>query len=123
MFLSNAAIKRPIAMGCLIIALGLLGINAYRKMGLELMPKVDMPYITIVTVYPGAGPEEIETDIAKPIEDKMVTIEGLKHVTSSCMENVSQTLLEFNLDVDVDIAATDVREKLDLIRADFPEGV
>ena len=123
MFLSNASVRRPVAMGCLIIALSLLGFNAYRKMGLELMPKVDLPYITIVTVYPGAGPAEIETDIAKPIEDKMVTIEGLKHVTSSCMENVSQTLLEFNLDVDVDIAATDVREKLDLIRGDFPGGV
>lgn len=123
MFLSEASIKRPIAMGCLIIALGLLGVNAYRKMGLELMPRIDMPYITIVTIYPGASPEEIETDIAKPIEDKMVTIEGLKHVTSACMENVSQILLEFNLDVDVDIAATDVREKLDLIRSDFPAGV
>ena len=54
MFLSNAAIKRPVAMGCLIIALALLGLNSSRKMGLESMPKLDLPYITIVTVYPGA---------------------------------------------------------------------
>ncbi|MDB9822708.1 efflux RND transporter permease subunit [Deltaproteobacteria bacterium] len=121
MFLSNASIKRPIAMGCLIIALTILGVNATRKIGLELMPKTDLPYITITTIYPGASPSEIETDIAKPIEDQVVTIEGLKHVSSSCMENVCMTLLEFNLDVDVDVAATDVREKLDLILADFPE--
>ena len=123
MFLADASIKRPIAMGCLIIALTLLGLNAFRKMGLELMPKVDVPYITITTIYPGASPDQIETDVAKRIEDQVVTIDGLKHVSSSCMENVGLTLLEFELDVDVDIAATDVREKLDLIRADFPEDV
>jgi len=120
MFLSDASIKRPIAISCLIIGLALLGFNAYRKMGLELMPRMDLPFITIVTIYPGASPEQIETDIAKRIEDQVVTIDGLKHVSSSCMENVCQTLLEFNLGVNVDIAATDVREKLDLIRADFP---
>ncbi len=123
MFLSDASIKRPIAMSCLIIGLALLGLNAWRKLGLELMPKIDAPYITVTTVYPGASPEQIETDVAKRIEDIIVTIDGLKHVSSACMENVCQTLLEFELDVDVDIAATDVREKLDLIKADFPGDV
>lgn len=123
MFLSNAAVRRPVAMSCLIIGLTLLGFNSYRKMGLEIMPKVDIPYITIITVYPGATPEEIETDVAKRIEDAMVAIGGLKDVSSSAIENVCQTLLEFNLDVDVDLAAMDVREKLDLIRADLPEDV
>ena len=55
--------------------------------------------------------------------DVVVSIDGLKHVTSSCMENVCQTLLEFNLDVDVDVAANDVREKLDLIANEFPKSV
>jgi len=123
MFLADASVKRPIAMSCLIIGLALLGANAYRKLGLELMPRMDVPFITVVTVYPGASPEQIETDVAKRIEDQVVTIDGLKHVSSSCMENVCQTLLEFHLDVDVDIAATDVREKLDLVRADFPADV
>ena len=123
MFLSTASVRRPVAMSCLIIALSLLGINAWRTMGLELMPRTDVPFITIVTVFPGASPEQIETDVAKPIEDQMVTIDGLKHISSACMENVCQTMLEFQLHVDVDIVATDVREKLDLIRADFPEDV
>ncbi len=123
MILSDFSIRRPVAMSCLIIALSLLGINAFRKMGLELMPKVDVPYITIVTVYPGASPEELEADVAKEIEDAVVSIDGLKHVSSTCMENVCLTLLEFDLDVDVDIAATDVREKLDLIKEDLPEQV
>ena len=95
MFLSEASVKRPIAMGALIIMLTLLGLNSARKLGLELMPKVDVPYITVITAYPGATPEEIETDIAKRIEDAVVTVDGLKHVTSSSMENLCQTLLEF----------------------------
>jgi len=122
-FLSTASVRRPVAMSCLIIGLTLLGFNAWRKMQLELMPRTDIPFITVVTVFPGASPEQIETDVAKPIEDQMVTIDGLKHVSSVCMENVCQTMLEFELGVDVDIAATDVREKLDLIGADFPEDV
>jgi HAE1 family hydrophobic/amphiphilic exporter-1 len=110
-------------MSCLIIALSILGFNAYRKMGLELLPSVDVPVITVITIYPGATPEEIETDVAKRIEDQMVTISGLKHVNSTCIENACQTLLEFHLGIDVDIAATDVREKLDLVRNEFPDDV
>jgi HAE1 family hydrophobic/amphiphilic exporter-1 len=121
MFLATASVKRPVAMSALIIGLTLLGIYSYFKMNLELMPKTDLPYITIVTVYPGASPEQIETEIAKKIEDQMMTLDGLKHITSSCMENVCQTLIELNVGMDVDIAATDVREKLDLIKEDMPE--
>ena len=84
---------------------------------------MDVPFISIVTIYPGASPEELETDVAKRIEDAVVSIDGLKHVSSTCMENACQTFLEFQMDVDVDIAATDVREKLDLIRADLPADV
>ncbi len=123
MFLSNAAVRRPVAMSCLVIGLTLLGLNSYRNMGLEIMPEVDIPIITVVTVYPGATPDEIETDIARRIEDEMVAISGLKHLNSVALDNVCQTLLEFELEVNVDIAAMDVRERLDLIRADFPDGV
>ena len=87
MILSDVSVRRPVAMGCLIIGLTLLGLNAYRKMGLELMPKMDAPFVTIVTIYPGASPGELETDVAKRIEDAVVSIDGLKHVTSTCMEN------------------------------------
>ena len=123
MFLTNSAIKRPVAMCSLIIALVLLGLNSYRKLPLEFLPKIETAYITVVTVYPGASPTEIETDIAKRIEDAVIAIDGLKHVTSSCMENVCQTLLEFHQEVDTDEAANDVREKIDLIINDFPETV
>lgn len=123
MFLATASVKRPVAMSSLLIGLTLLGIYSFFKMGLELMPKVDVPYITIVTIYAGASPEQIETDIAKRIEDRMMTVEGLKHISSTCMENACQTLLEFHLGTDIDVAATNVREKLDLAIADMPEDI
>ncbi len=122
MNLVELSVRRPVAVTCLFIGLTFLGIDAYFRMGLEFFPKVDVPYVTVVTVYPGASPEEIETDIARRIEDAVFTIDGLKHVTSNCMENVCQTFLEFQLSVDVDVAAYDVREKLDLIQNEFPEG-
>jgi len=123
MSLPEFCVRRPVATSCLFIALTLLGLNSYRKMGLELMPKLDVPFITVVTIYPGATPDELEIDVAKRIEDAVSSIEGLKHVNSVCMENICQTLLEFEMSVDVDIAATDVREKIDLIRSDLPEDV
>lgn len=123
MWFVDFSIRRPVALSCVFIGLVILGVYSYRQMPLELLPKLDVPYITVVTVYPGASPEDLELDVAKRIEDAVLTIEGLKHVTSSCMENVVITLLEFQLGTDVDRAATDVREKIDLIRRDLPEGV
>ncbi len=122
MFLSNASIRRPVAMASLLIGLSFLGFNAYRTIQLEFLPKLDIPYVTVVTVYPGGSPEEIETDIAKRIEDVVISIEGLKHITSIAMEDMCQTTLEFTKEVDLDIAANDVREKIDLIMNDFPLG-
>ena len=81
MALSSTSLRRPVAMTCLLIALTFLGANDYRKMGLELMPKVDAPYITVVTVWPGATPKDLETDVAQKIEDAVSAVDGLKHVT------------------------------------------
>ncbi len=121
MILSDLAVRKPVAISALIIGLMLLGLNAWRQMPLEAMPAMDIPYITVVTVYPGASPEEIEVDIARRIEDAVGSLDGLKHITSTCMDNVCQTLLEFRLGYDVDILATDVQLQLDLIQADLPQ--
>jgi HAE1 family hydrophobic/amphiphilic exporter-1 len=120
MFLATASTKRPIAMSCLLIALIALGLNSYRKMSLESMPKVDIPYVAIITTWVGASAEDIEKDVSKHIEDAVSGIDGLKHIESSSLENVNQMVLEFNIDVDVDVAAQDVREKLDMVLDQLP---
>jgi hydrophobic/amphiphilic exporter-1 (mainly G- bacteria), HAE1 family len=121
MFLATASTKRPIAVTCLLIALIALGINSYRKIPLEQMPAVDIPYAVILTTWVGASPEDVEKDITKRIEDAVSGIDGLKTIESSSMENISQVQLEFNLSVDIDVAAQDIREKLDGVLADLPK--
>ena len=122
MFLASASTKRPIAMGCLLIALIVLGLNSYRKMSIEDMPAVDVPYVTVITTWVGASPEDIEKDVSKPIEDAVSGIDGLKHIQSSSLDNVSQTVLEFKVGTDVDVASQEVREKLDAILSTLPDG-
>lgn len=120
MFLSNLSVRRHVAMSTVIIVLVIFGVLGYRKMGLGLTPNIDVPNVTVVTVYPGASPREIETDVARKIEDAVGLINGVKHLDSVCMESVCQTMIEFEMDRDVDIAAMDVREKIDLIKNDLP---
>jgi hydrophobic/amphiphilic exporter-1 (mainly G- bacteria), HAE1 family len=120
MFLANASTKRPIAISCLLIALIALGLNSYRKLSIENIPSVDIPVVTVLTTWVGASPADIEKDITKYIEDAVSGIDGLKHIDSSSLENVSVIALEFNLSTSVDVAAQDVREKVDVILDDLP---
>ncbi|MBR4672827.1 MAG: efflux RND transporter permease subunit [Victivallales bacterium] len=122
MFLADASTKRPVAMTCLLIALTFLGLNSYRKISVENLPKIDIPYITIQTVWAGATPADIEKDVGKKIEDAVSGLDGIKHITTTCVENLCIILLEFSLSTDVDVAAVDVREKIDAILQDLPSG-
>ncbi len=120
MSLSHISVARPIAMSCFIIMLILFGLNAYSKLGLDAYPTVEIPYVTVTTLYPGASPAEIEVDIAKRLEDAVGTINGLKTMNTTCMENICLLTLEFQLGQSVDIAAMDVRERIDKIKKDLP---
>ena len=122
MFLTTAATKRPVAMSALLIALVLLGLNSWRKLSLENLPSVDIPYVTVTTVWPGASPEDVEKDVAKRGEDAVSGVSGMKHVYSTCIENAGNTIVEFAMGTDVDVAAQDVREKIDAIVGDLPGG-
>ncbi len=122
MFLSDISLKRPIAMTVVLLVLALFGFLAWRTAGVDLVPLVDVPYVTVTVVYPGATPEEIETAVVRKIEDAVSQVDGLKHMTATCANNFCQVMLEFHLDRDVDTVATDVREKIDLIVNDLPSG-
>ncbi|MEW6359478.1 MAG: efflux RND transporter permease subunit [Planctomycetota bacterium] len=121
MFLSNASLKRPIAMTTFILALVVLGAFSYTRLGLDFLPQVDFPYVSVITVYQGAGPREIETLVTQEIEDAVSSVDGVKHVRSTSMEDVSQVFIEFEMGVDVDIAAIDVREKVEEIKRELPD--
>ena len=120
MFLSDASLKRPIAVTVGLVALAIFGVIAYRGIGVDLVPQVDVPYVSVTVVYPGASPDEIESAVARRIEDAVAQVDGLKHMTSTCANNFCQVMLEFDLGRDVDEAATDVREKVALVKNDLP---
>jgi HAE1 family hydrophobic/amphiphilic exporter-1 len=122
MSLTQLSIKRPIAILMLFAVLTILGLQGLFKMPAEQDPRIDFPFISVSTVYPGAGPGEIETLISKPIEDAVFSVNGIKNVTSVSQQGISIVAIEFQLGVDVDTAAADVRAKVDSVRRALPQA-
>lgn len=123
MWLTNLSIKRPIVILMVFLALAVLGIRSRSGMPLDLNPKVDIPYVVITTLYPGAGPEEIETLVSKPLEDAVGSVNGMKNITSTSQEGISNVTIEFELGTDLDTAVADVRGKVDAARMSLPQDV
>lgn len=92
-------------------------------MPVELLPNIEFPVVSIVTVYPGAGPEEVESTVTKPIEEAVGTISGVREIQATSQEALSLVLVEFALGTNLDVAAGTVREKLEAVRAQLPRDV
>ena len=122
MFLSQWSVRRPIAMTALIIVLVMIGITLYPRISIDLLPNMEVPMVLVRCEYQGASPTEIEVEIVKRIEDAVSSLDGIKHITSMSMEDEARIQLEFNMGTDVDVAATDIREALNRIREDLPDG-
>ena len=120
MLLSNVSIKRPVFASVIMLALTVLGIASYRRLAVELMPNVEIPVITIITVLPGASPDTVEREVSKKIEEAVNPIAGVRHVMSTSREGVSQVVVEFELEVKTDQAVQDARTKIAAIRGDLP---
>lgn len=121
MSLAELSIKRPIFISCIIFMMLVVGTTAIYKMPVDLFPDVNFPIITVTTVYPGAGPSEIETLITKPVEDEVSTISGLKRLTSTSQEGFSQVIAEFTLETDIKFAEQQVRDKVALVKTKIPQ--
>ena len=121
MFLSTLSIKRPVLTGVIIVGLLFFGLLAYMSLPLNLMPSVDIGVVTVQTVYPGAGPREIEMQVTKKIEDAVSTISGIDYMQSYSMESVSIVVIFFELDVDADIANQEVKDKTAAILNELPD--
>jgi HAE1 family hydrophobic/amphiphilic exporter-1 len=123
MFLSDLSIKRPVFATVMMLALLTLGIASYRRLPVDLFPSVEIPVISVVTLYPGAAPETVEREVSKPIEEALNPIAGVRHVGSVSREGVSQVWVEFQLEVDPDDAAQDARSKLGAMRGELPLAI
>jgi len=115
-------VRRPVFTTMLITAFVVLGAASFIQLGVDIFPKVDLPTITITTRLPGASPEEIESQITKPIEEVVNTISGLDELRSTTIEGQSQVFVTFVLERSVQEAANDVREKVATVVGRFPAG-
>lgn len=121
MWISDTSIKRPVFITMIFIALLVLGIISYTRMGVDLYPDVSFNVVTVYTAYPGASPYEVETGVSRPLEDALGSLNGVKTVRSTSIEGLSQIIVEFNLEHPADKANSDVRDKIATIRNTLPE--
>ncbi|MEA2100972.1 MAG: efflux RND transporter permease subunit, partial [Thermodesulfobacteriota bacterium] len=121
MTIPEFSVKRRITVTMFILIITLFGMISFNSLGLDMLPDLEFPFVSIVTTYEGVGSEEIETLITKPIEQAVSTVEGIKQVNSISSEGTSAVYLEFNWDTNLDFAAQDVREKISWITDYLPE--
>ena len=123
MKLSEISIKRPVFATMMIGALLVLGLFSYLGLSLDLFPDIDFPFATVVTIYPGASAETVESEVTKKIEDAVNEVSGIRHITSQSREGYSLVIVEFELEKEGAEATQDVREKVSGIRADLPDDI
>jgi len=122
MFLTDLSVNRPVLVTMAIMVFVVFGVLAYFSLPLNLMPDVKLPYVVVQTVYSGAGPREIESQITDPVEEAIATVSEIDFIQSYSMENVSIVLVAFKLGKNIDIANQDVKDKVDAIIRDLPDG-
>lgn len=123
MFLSDLAIKQPVLATMIGASLVTLGIYSYRQLSVDQFPDVQIPVLTVQTLYPGASPETVEREVTKRIEESMNTISGVRHISSTTTEGLSAIVAEFRLGTNINTAQQDAQAKINAIRADFPRDM
>lgn len=121
--ISAWAIRKPIASIVLFFILTLLGVFAFGKLPITRFPNIDVPIVTVAVSQSGAAPSELESQVTKKVEDAVAGIAGVKRVTSSISDGLSQTTIEFRLEVNSDRAVNDVKDSIARIKADLPRTI
>ncbi|HHY03995.1 MAG TPA: efflux RND transporter permease subunit, partial [Thermoanaerobacterales bacterium] len=122
MSLPSFSIKRPVTTIMAVIIIIILGFVSLGKTNIDLLPDVEFPIAVVITTYPGATSEEVESMVTKPVEKMISSAENIKSITSTSDPNVSVIEVTFNWGVDLDIATMELREKLDLAKKTLPDG-
>jgi HAE1 family hydrophobic/amphiphilic exporter-1 len=121
--LTETSLKRPAFITMIIVAMIVLGLFSRSKLGVDLYPNVNFPVVVVSTVYPGASPQEVETEISKQIEEVVGTIPGLDQIESTSEESVSTVVIRFKLESNLDTVAIDVQKKIDSIMNKLPKDI
>ena len=116
-------IRKPVTTIMFVLFFVILGLVSFPKMNIERTPSVDFPYVTVTFIYPGASSEEIETQVVKKAENAMSEVAGVKKITTQIYENSAYVISEFNLGVNVDDKANEVKAKIDGLANEFPDDL
>jgi hydrophobic/amphiphilic exporter-1 (mainly G- bacteria), HAE1 family len=122
-WLAELCVKRPVFATVLILSLTVIGAFSFTRLGVDRFPKVDFPTITITTLQPGAAPEQIETEVTDKIEEAVNTISGIDELRSVSSEGISQVIVGFLLEKETDVAAQEVRDKVNSVLPQLPKTI
>jgi hydrophobic/amphiphilic exporter-1 (mainly G- bacteria), HAE1 family len=123
MLLSELSIRRPVFTAMLSLLLVVLGVMGLQRLGTDLYPDVSFPFVMVTTVYRGAGPGEVETQVVKPIEDAVAGINGVEKIHSWSRENLGMVAIQFKLGTSLDRAVQEVRDKVSGILGRLPNDI
>lgn len=120
---SKFSVKRPFTVFVSVILVIILGGVSFTEMTTDLLPKIDLPYVIVMTTYPGASPEKVEESVTKPLEKVLATTSGIEDINSVSSENSSMIMLEFSQDMNMDSAMIDLSGKVDLVKGQLDDEV
>jgi HAE1 family hydrophobic/amphiphilic exporter-1 len=123
MNLAKTSIRRPTFITAIIVTMLIVGFICMQRMSVDMFPDVNFPYVAVTTVYPGAGPQELETLVSRKLEEQISSIGGLKNVTSISQDGFSIVFGEFTLETDPKYAEQQVKDKVALIRNELPDDI
>ncbi len=118
----ETAVKNPVGTSVIFIGVVLIGILFYRQLPIDLYPNIDLNIVSVMTSYSGAGAEDVEANVTRPLEDVLNTTEKLKEITSQSRDGMSMIMLEFDFGTDMNAVMNDVRDKVDMISGFLPDG-
>ncbi|MDD4678580.1 MAG: efflux RND transporter permease subunit [Tissierellia bacterium] len=120
--LARFSVKKPVTITMLILIVIVIGVVSFSKLQIDLLPQMELPYVMVQTSYQGAGPEEIENIISRPLEQTLSTVENIEGIMSISSEGNSLVLMEFAFNTDMDEIMLQIRERVDVIKGFLPEG-
>lgn len=123
MKLADSSIRRPVTTAMITIGLIVFGLIGINRMRIDLFPNVNLPVIVVATIYQGAGPLEVESEVTEVMERQLGTISNLKDITSRSFEGVSAITLQFEWGTNLDAVSSDIRDRIDMVQAFLPEDV
>lgn len=121
--LGKFSVKKPYTVLVAVVLVIVLGVVSMMKMSTDLLPNISLPYVIVMTTYPGASPETVEMTVTQPVEGSMATVSNIESISSVSSENYSMVILEFAQSADMNAVSLEIRENLDQIKSYWSDDI